>query len=119
MQPLYQETSELGISLPVSVSLTLELDSCVNGQYCDGESMICMKDKAVGDACQANKEHVCCGSRHGPRLTRAIFPLFSRCLSYNCDNGTCRKATDAPNSAKKWVYAVVAILIVLSEWLER
>ncbi|GHJ90397.1 hypothetical protein NliqN6_6799 [Naganishia liquefaciens] len=67
-------------------------DNCVNGQYCDGESMICMKDKAVGDACQANKE----------------------CLSYNCDNGTCRKATDAPNSAKKWVYAVVAILIVLT-----
>ena len=42
------------------------------------------------------------------------FP-FLRCLSYNCVDGTCRKATDAPNSPKKWVYAIVAILIVLSE----
>ena len=36
----------------------VKVDSCVNGQYCDGTSMVCMKDKAVGDACQANKEHV-------------------------------------------------------------
>ncbi|KAJ9124731.1 hypothetical protein QFC24_003099 [Naganishia onofrii] len=66
-------------------------DNCVNGYYCDGSSATCYKDKQVGDACTANKE----------------------CLSYNCVDGTCRKATDDPNHPRTWVYAIVAVLIIL------
>lgn len=45
---------------------------------------------------------------------RAEFTLSCyRCLSYNCVDGTCRKATDDPNHPRTWVYAIVAVLIIL------
>lgn len=72
--------------------------------------MTCMKDKRVGDACTANKEYV-----EVQTAEYSAYALPYRCLTYNCIDGTCRKATDDPNHPGTWVYALVAVLIVGSE----
>lgn len=74
--------------------------------------MTCMKDKRVGDACTANKEYVV-SSRTNLSGIRSSSMMSSRCLTYNCIDSTCRKAADDPNHPGTWVYAIVAVLIVL------
>ncbi|KAL7425219.1 hypothetical protein Q5752_000907 [Cryptotrichosporon argae] len=66
-------------------------DNCENGMYCDGTSLQCNKQKAVGATCSGNKE----------------------CLSYNCESsGKCGRAADDPLHPGAWVYVIVGLAIV-------
>ncbi|KAJ7084299.1 hypothetical protein B0H15DRAFT_848562 [Mycena belliarum] len=61
---------------------------CVVGLYCDSASKQCMKEKALGAACTADKE----------------------CSSWNClSTGTCGTDTSVPRHVGTWVYVIVAI----------
>ncbi|KAF7321353.1 Smr domain-containing protein [Mycena kentingensis (nom. inval.)] len=64
---------------------------CVVGLYCDSQSKQCIQEKALGEACTADKE----------------------CGSWNClSSGTCGVDTSLPNKVGTWVYAVVAVGIL-------
>jgi hypothetical protein len=85
---LYQDETDDGRTFAFIISR----DNCIKGQYCDGQSSVCVAKKHRHEACTGNKE----------------------CISYNCQaNGKCGKAADEPLAPKPWVYAVVAIAIVL------
>ncbi|KAJ6593814.1 hypothetical protein B0H19DRAFT_1092105 [Mycena capillaripes] len=57
--------------------------NCVVGLYCDAVSTKCMPEKALGDACTADKE----------------------CSSWNClSSGVCGVDTSIPNHVGTWVY---------------
>ncbi|KAI0768849.1 hypothetical protein BD413DRAFT_562125 [Trametes elegans] len=65
--------------------------NCKVGLYCDAQQLVCVQNKAVGETCDADKE----------------------CETYNClASGVCGVRADVPREVGKWVYAVVAILIV-------
>jgi hypothetical protein len=58
------------------------------GMYCDAQQKVCVQNKVLNEACEADKE----------------------CGSYNClSSGVCGKAAEAPNHFGIWVYVVVAI----------
>ncbi|KAG9220804.1 hypothetical protein CCMSSC00406_0002596 [Pleurotus cornucopiae] len=64
--------------------------NCRLGLYCDGTSLKCLKEKAIGDSCTADKE----------------------CASWNCEpSGKCGIGADVPRRLAIWVYIVVGICI--------
>lgn len=60
--------------------------------YCDGSSLMCLKQKHKNQGCKGNKE----------------------CLSYNCnDDHVCDTAADEPWRPGTWTFAVVGVAILL------
>lgn len=62
--------------------------NCNLGLYCDSQQKMCMQQKDLNVACDADKE----------------------CASFNCQpSGVCGKSASAPNHFATWIYAVVGI----------
>ncbi|KAJ7287630.1 hypothetical protein C8J57DRAFT_1117621 [Mycena rebaudengoi] len=60
---------------------------CRLGLYCDSPTKKCIQEKAIGEACSADKE----------------------CASWNClSGGTCGQDVSIPRHVATWVYVVVA-----------
>jgi hypothetical protein len=52
------------------------------------------------------------------RIFRSFLSVALRCFSLNCDAaGKCAEPADTPKQPKSWVYAIVAVFIVLSKRL--
>jgi hypothetical protein len=64
--------------------------NCIGGLYCDAQSHKCLATKALGQACEADKE----------------------CSTYNCGaGGKCGADPHLPVHVASWVFAIVAIAI--------
>jgi len=67
-------------------------DNCMKDLFCDGTSLICIQKKQLAESCSGDKE----------------------CVSNNCATDLkCGVTADAPKHFPTWVYAVVAIAIIV------
>lgn len=64
--------------------------NCHIGLYCDSTQKVCIKQKDIAVACDADKE----------------------CSSFNClDTGVCGKSANTPKHVASWIYIIVGICI--------
>ncbi|KZW04016.1 hypothetical protein EXIGLDRAFT_716036 [Exidia glandulosa HHB12029] len=86
-----ENTPYIGYSDENEFAFVVSRGNCRKGLYCDAGTKKCLKEKAEGAACTADKE----------------------CASNNCDIGNvCGVSPDEPAHFPMWVYIVVAVGIV-------
>ena len=72
-------------------------DNCIDGLYCDGPSLLCAREKALGEKCAADRE----------------------CVEYNCGtDGICHLPPEAPNSLPSWSFGLIGAALAACECMQ-